>query len=100
KTKRHLLAPSRVVEAIAASISLPFEEGCAVEQRLFEECVTSPQCRALIHVFFAERALSRIPGLENATSMLIKRVGIVGAGTMGSGIAMACANAGLTVLLK
>jgi len=100
KTKRHLLAPSRAVEAIGASMSLPFEEGCALEQRLFEECVTSPQCRALLHVFFAERAVTRIPGLENSPSAPIGRVGIVGAGTMGTGIAMACANAGLTVLLK
>ena len=100
KSKRHLLAPSRAIEAIAASMSLPFEEGCGLEQRLFEECVTSPQCRALLHVFFAERAVTRIPGLENMPSAPIGRIGIVGAGTMGTGIAMACANAGLTVVLK
>ena len=100
KTRRHSLSPSRAVEAIGASMSLPFEEGCALEQRLFEECVTSPQCRALLHVFFAERAVTRIPGLEKALPAPIARVGIVGAGTMGTGIAMACANAGLAVLLK
>lgn len=100
KAKRHLLAPLRAVEAIAASMFLPFEEGCALEQRLFEESVTSPQCRASIHGFFAERAVSRIPGLETAPSSPISRVGLVGAGTMGTGIAMACANAGPDVLLK
>jgi 3-hydroxyacyl-CoA dehydrogenase len=101
KTRKNMLAPLKVLEPIRGAATLPFEQGCAREQELFTECVSSEQCRALIHAFFAERAVGKIPGLmqEKTVASPVGRVAIVGAGTMGGGIAMACANAGFTVLL-
>ena len=100
KSKKKMMAPLKAVEAIQAA-TLPFAEGCVRERQLFNECVASDQCRALIHAFFAERAASRVPGVDKETPVLqVGRVGIVGAGTMGAGIAMACVNAGIPVLLK
>lgn len=100
KIKRNQNAPLKAVEAIGASV-LPFEEGCRRERELFHECATSEQCRALIHAFFAERSAGKIAGIGQQTApMPISRVLIVGAGTMGRGIAMACANAGINVTLR
>ena len=101
KTKKNLMAPLRAVEAIGAAASLPFDEGCVRERQLFDACVQSDQCRALIHAFFAERGVSKIPGIgKDVVVAPLQKVAIVGAGTMGGGIAMACANAGIPVLLK
>ena len=101
KVRRNQQAPVRAVEAIEAAAALPFDEGCARERAIFNECVVSDQAKALIHVFFAERAVSKVPGVDKATAAHpIARIGIAGAGTMGGGIAMACANAGIPVLLK
>ena len=101
KTKRNLIAPLKAVEAIEAAATLPFDQGCARERQLFQECVESDQCRALIHAFFAERGAAKLPGNGKETPVLpLQRIAIVGAGTMGGGIAMACANAGIPVLLK
>ena len=99
RTKRHLEAPRAVVEAIAAAATLPFEEGCRRERELFFECARSEQAKALIHAFFAERTVAKVPGLPAEPPAAAKSVAIVGAGTMGGGIAMACANAGLDVVL-
>jgi 3-hydroxyacyl-CoA dehydrogenase len=101
KSKKNLAAPLKVLEAIEAAATLPFEDGCRRERQLFAECVISDQCRALIHAFFSERGTNKIPGIGKDTPVAsINRVAIVGAGTMGGGIAMACANAGVSVLLK
>jgi 3-hydroxyacyl-CoA dehydrogenase len=101
KTKKQMIAPLKAVDAIHAAATLSFAEGCVRERQLFQECVTSDQCRALIHAFFAEREASRVPGVGRETPISqVARVGIVGAGTMGGGIAMACVNAGIPVLLK
>jgi 3-hydroxyacyl-CoA dehydrogenase len=108
KSRRNQTAPLAAIEAVGAAVAMPFEEGCAYERELAERCVRSEQCRALVHVFFAERAVSRPPhstagGHDPHTvrpkPASIERVAIVGAGTMGGGIAMACANAGLSVTL-
>jgi 3-hydroxyacyl-CoA dehydrogenase len=93
-------APRRAVEAIEAAATLPFEEGCRRERQIFAECVVSDQAKSLIHAFFAERAAAKIPGIGKPSALPIGRVAIIGAGTMGGGIAMACVNAGLSVLLK
>jgi 3-hydroxyacyl-CoA dehydrogenase len=98
KTKRHLEAPRIVVDAIAAAATMPFEDGRLRERELFFECARSEQAKALIYAFFAERAVAKVPGLP-AEAPPVKSVAIVGAGTMGGGIAMACANAGLDVTL-
>jgi len=99
-TRRHMLAPRAVVGAIEAAATLPFDKGCEREHEIFLECVRSEQCKALIHAFFAERSVSRLPDVPKDTpAHPITTVAIVGAGTMGGGIAMACANAGITVVL-
>ena len=101
KTRRNLEAPRAVVDAIEAAVTLPFDEGCVRERGIFADCARSEQCKALIHVFFAERGASKVPGVSKDTPVPpITTVAIIGAGTMGGGIAMACANAGLNVLMS
>jgi 3-hydroxyacyl-CoA dehydrogenase len=101
KKQRGLLAPFAAIEAVEAATKMPFEEGCQVEQKLFLDCLFSAQSKALIHVFFSEREVSKIPDVPKDTPILsINSAAVVGAGTMGGGIAMVLANAGLPVLLK
>jgi len=100
KIRRHQLAPLKAVDAVEAATTLPFEAGCRRERELFSACVQGEQAKALIHVFFAERTASKLTDdTSRVTPTDVRTVAIVGAGTMGSGIAMACANAGLEVLL-
>ena len=97
---RGLAAPGRALEAVAASVSQSFTDGIATERNIFSELMASPESQALQHAFFAERAASKIPGLTDKTPQRkIERVAVVGAGTMGGGIAMSFANAGLPVTL-
>jgi 3-hydroxyacyl-CoA dehydrogenase len=99
-TRRNMLAPMKVVDAIEAAATLPFLEGVRRERELFSECLRSDQCKALVHAFLAERAVARVPDVPRDTPTLpLGTVAIIGAGTMGSGIATACANAGLQVVL-
>ncbi|HEY7392264.1 MAG TPA: 3-hydroxyacyl-CoA dehydrogenase NAD-binding domain-containing protein, partial [Bryobacteraceae bacterium] len=101
KTKRNQTAPLRAVDAIEAAVALPFEQGSQKERQLIVECLASDQCRALIHAFFAERTVSKIPDIPKDTPTFpIRRAAVVGAGTMGGGISMSLANAGISVLLK
>jgi 3-hydroxyacyl-CoA dehydrogenase len=101
KTRRNMIAPLKAVDAIEAAATLPFDEGCKKEREIFEECIASDQARALIHAFFAERAVAKIPDIPKETAVYnIRQAAIIGAGTMGGGIAMACANAGISVLLR
>jgi len=93
-------APIAIAQCVQAAATLPFAEGAQVEARLFKELLASPQAEALCHLFFAERAAAKIPGLPAGTATReIRQVGIVGAGTMGGGIAMTFANAGFSVVL-
>ncbi len=97
---RGQFAPERAVLAVEAAISLPFDRGMVRERELFDECLRSPESAALRHVFFAERQAAKIPDVPKDTPVRpIGRVGVVGAGTMGGGIAMSLANAGLPVVL-
>jgi 3-hydroxyacyl-CoA dehydrogenase len=100
RIRPHQVAPVKVVDAIEAAATLPFAEGCRRERELFFECVQTEQAKALIHVFFAERAVTKIPEASGATATPIGQVAVIGAGTMGAGIATACANAGIPVWLK
>jgi 3-hydroxyacyl-CoA dehydrogenase len=101
KKQRGLLAPARAIDAVEAATKMPFEEGCAAEQKLFIECLFSEQSKSLIHVFFSEREVAKIPDIPKQTSVIpIQSAAVVGAGTMGGGIAMVLANAGIPVLLK
>ncbi|MCI0705313.1 MAG: 3-hydroxyacyl-CoA dehydrogenase NAD-binding domain-containing protein [Planctomycetia bacterium] len=98
---RGLMAPFKAIEAVEAATTLPFAEGCKRERDIFRECLFSDQSKALIHVFFAEREVAKIPGITKDTPRIpIRCAAIVGAGTMGGGIAMTYANAGIPVLLK
>jgi len=100
KTRRNLEAPVAVVDALEAAATRPFAEGCAREREIFFQLAQSEQAKALIHAFFAERGVSKVPGVSKDTvAAPVNRVAIVGAGTMGGGIAMACANAGISVRL-
>ena len=95
---RRLQAPLAVIEAIAAAAALPFDEGCRRERELFLACARSEQCKALIHLFFAERRAARVPGIAGETAGApIRQAAVVGAGTMGGGISMAFADAGIPV---
>ena len=101
KTRRNLLAPAAAVDAIEAATTLTFEEGCRKEREVFERLLVSSQAKALIHLFFAERAARNIPGVDkNAAVTPIQAAAVVGAGTMGRGIAMSFANAGIPIRLK
>jgi 3-hydroxyacyl-CoA dehydrogenase len=101
KTARGMIAPLAAIDAVEAATKLSFEEGCAKEAELFKECLFSDQSKALIHVFFGEREVTKIPDIPKDTKQLeIKRAAVVGAGTMGGGIAMNYANAGIPVILK
>ena len=89
-----------ITRCVHAAATLPFAEGEALEARLFVQCLETPQSRALRHLFFAERLAAKIPGLPTDTALrVIGMVGVVGAGTMGGGIAMTFANAGFPVVL-
>jgi 3-hydroxyacyl-CoA dehydrogenase len=101
KKQRGLIAPVAAIDAVEAATKLPFEEGCKAEQKLFMDCLFSEQSKSLIHVFFSEREVGKIPDIPKETATIpIKSAAVVGAGTMGGGIAMALANAGIPVVLK
>ena len=92
-------APLQCVEAVAASLK-PFDEGLQTERTLFQALMQTPESRALRHVFQAERAAAKVPGLPEGTVLRpIARVGVIGAGTMGGGITMNFLNAGIPVVL-
>lgn len=97
---RGFLAPEYNIQCIEAAANLPFEEGLAVERRLFTELVTGPQSAAQRYGFFAERAANKVPDLPRDTAPLdVRRCGVLGAGTMGGGIAMSFANVGIPVTI-
>src|SRR6266849_1563999 len=101
KKQRYLIAPLAAIDAVEAATKLPFEEGCKKEEELFTKCLFSDQSKALIHVFFGEREVGKIPDVPKETPVIpVNSVGVVGAGTMGGGIAMVFANVGIPVLVK
>ena len=101
KAARGMMAPIAAIDAVEAATKLPFEEGCAREAELFKECLFSDQSKAMIHVFFGEREVAKIPDVSKDTEVFeIKKAAVIGAGTMGGGIAMNYANAGIPVILR
>src|SRR5579875_660817 len=101
KKGRGMIAPLAAIDAVEAATKLPFEEGCQREAELFQQCLYSTQSKALIHAFFSERAVGKIPGLpKDVKTSEIRRAAVIGAGTMGGGIAMNYANAGIPVIVK
>ena len=100
KERKNLFAPQRIVDALEAAATLPFDKGMARERELFLQCAQNSQSKALQHVFFAERKAASVPNLDkNVTKRDIKSVAIIGAGTMGGGIAMNFLNVGVPVTL-
>jgi 3-hydroxyacyl-CoA dehydrogenase len=97
---RGLAAPARALEAVGAAVTQKFDAGIATEQRVFGELMVSDESKALRHAFFAERAASKVAGLTDKTPQRkISTVAVIGAGTMGGGIAMNFANAGIPVII-
>ncbi|MDA0978938.1 MAG: 3-hydroxyacyl-CoA dehydrogenase NAD-binding domain-containing protein [Proteobacteria bacterium] len=99
KTHRGQFAPAQILKCIEAAVNADsFDAGMQVEQECFQACMRHPQREALIHIFFAERAANKIPDLPKDVPLLeINRGSVIGAGTMGGGIAMCFANAGIAV---
>ncbi len=101
KTARGVKAPFKAVDAIEGAFTLDFERGSAREREIFADCVTADESRALVHMFFADREAAKVPDVPKDTPVsAITSAAVIGAGTMGGGIAMAYANAGIPVLLK
>jgi 3-hydroxyacyl-CoA dehydrogenase len=101
KKQRGLIAPLAAIDAVEGATKLSFEDGCRLESELFTRCLLSDQSKALIHVFFGEREVAKIPDApKDAAVIPVHTAAVIGAGTMGGGIAMVFANAGIPVLLK
>lgn len=100
KRARGQIAQDRIVSCIEAAVELPMDEGLKRERELFRELVESPQSAAMRHIFFAEREAAKIRDVPRDTPIRdIARVAIIGGGTMGGGIAMCFANAGIPVTM-
>ena len=96
---RGQIAPATAVRAVQAASELPYPEGLRRERELFQELMDSPQREGLIHAFFVERAVAKLPELKGVEPRPVSHVGVVGGGTMGSGIATACLLAGIPVTM-
>ena len=95
---RGFRAPENCIKAVEAAVNLPFDQGLKRERELFQELITSPESKAQRYFFFAEREAAKIPDVPGDTpSREIKKAAVLGAGTMGGGIAMNFANAGIPV---
>ena len=99
KARKGQFAPGQIIKCVEAAINLDdFDEGLKKEGEYFLECLMHPQREAMIHIFFGERAASKISDVPKETQVMdIKKAGIIGSGTMGGGIAMCFANAGIPV---
>ena len=97
---RGFMAPESNIKCIEAAVNLPFDEGMAVERKLFMELMTGSQSAAQRYVFFAERQAAKIPDIGDDVAILpVKKVGVIGAGTMGGGISMNFLSAGYAVTI-
>ncbi len=99
KKSRGLFSPLKIIEAVRAGIERPFDEALKFERELFLQCIASPQRAGLIHAFFAEREVAKVPEAQAAQPRPLASVGVVGGGTMGAGIAVAVLDAGLPVVM-
>jgi len=100
KKARGLFSPEKIIRCVELATRVTYEEGCNAERELFMECKDSPQSAGLRHAFFAERTVNKVPGISKETTVTtINKVAVLGAGTMGAGIAYSCLNAGYSVHL-
>jgi len=100
KKFRGFKAPESNIQCIEAAVNLPFDEGLKAERKLFMELMTGSQSAAQRYVFFAERQAAKIPDVPDDTATIpVKKVGVIGAGTMGGGISMNFLNAGIPVTI-
>jgi 3-hydroxyacyl-CoA dehydrogenase len=99
RKSRGQLSPLHCIEAVRAGCTLPITQGLARERELFTELMESPQRLGLIHAFFIERQVSKLPELKGVTPHATDNIGIIGGGTMGAGIATACLLSGIKITL-
>ena len=99
KKSRGLFSPLKIIECVQAALQLPFDEGMARERALFMECLDSPQRAGLIHAFFVEREVVKVPEAQAAQPRRVASIAVIGGGTMGAGIAVAALDAGLPVTM-
>ena len=99
KKYKNLFSPHAIITSVDEGLSLDFPEAIKNERRLFKECIKSTQREGLIHSFFSERAITKIPELASGKPVELKNIGIIGGGTMGTGISMAAMNAGYNVIM-
>ena len=94
-----LFSPQKIIEAVQNALDKSFEEGLALERAAFLECLDSPQRVGLVHAFFAEREVVKVPEARAARPRSFESLGVIGGGTMGAGIAVAALDAGLPVTM-
>ena len=99
KSHRGQIAPGKIANCIEATLKMPFEKGQELERNTFVELLKTNQSKGLIHAFFAERKSSKIPEVTKAIPRPLNKIGVVGGGTMGSGITIAALNAGIPVTM-
>ncbi|MEE9588540.1 MAG: 3-hydroxyacyl-CoA dehydrogenase NAD-binding domain-containing protein [Hyphomicrobiaceae bacterium] len=99
KKMRGQVAPAKCIDAVQASLELPFEEGIKRERELFLELMASPQRQGLIHAFFAERTVAKVPEIKAAEPREVNSLAVIGGGTMGAGIAVAFIVSGFPVVM-
>ncbi|MGR4871302.1 3-hydroxyacyl-CoA dehydrogenase NAD-binding domain-containing protein [Variovorax sp. LARHSF232] len=99
KKSRGLFSPMKIVQAVQTALDQPFDEAVKLEREAFLACIDSPQRAGLIHAFFAEREVAKVPEARAAQPRKLERIGIVGGGTMGAGIAVSALDAGLPVVM-
>lgn len=99
KKSRGLFSPLKIIECVQAAVQQPFEDGMAFERARFVECLNSPQRAGLVHAFFAEREVAKVPEAKLASPRAFKTIAIIGGGTMGAGISVAALDAGYAVTM-
>ncbi|MEJ8825366.1 3-hydroxyacyl-CoA dehydrogenase NAD-binding domain-containing protein [Variovorax humicola] len=99
RKSRGLFSPMKIVEAVQTALDKSFDEAVKLEREAFLACIDSPQRAGLIHAFFAEREVAKVPEAKAAQPRKLERVGIVGGGTMGAGIAVSALDAGFPVVM-
>ena len=96
---KNLFSPHAIIKCVEEGLDLDFDSSIKNERKIFKECIESSQRQGLIHSFFAERAITKVPELKTGKPRDLKKIGIIGGGTMGTGISMAAMNAGFSVIM-